>query len=91
MVGCVIMRKQVDKVIDTVIDQAKQQIPKRQKFITSVNNITNPIVRANPLRIGHDQKVDVPVFHTPERRIQSKVIDSRRHNEARNIIRKQNR
>ena len=85
------MPKQVGKVIDTVIDQAKQQIPRRPKFLTSVNNITNPIVRANPLRIGHDRKVDVPVFNTPQNRIQSKVIESRRNVVGRNIIRKQNR
>ena len=74
-----------------MIDQAKQQIPSRPMFFISVNNITNPIVRANPLRIGHDRKVDVPVFNTPQGRNQSKTIDSRRNVVGRNIIRKQNR
>ena len=62
--------KQVGRAIDSVVDLAKKQLLERPKQLTSVNNITNPIVRANPLRIGHDRKVDVPVFNTPQNRKQ---------------------
>jgi len=99
------MNNQVDRVMNKVVDQAKKHMSDRPKQLTFVNKLENPITRANPLRIGHQQKEDLPVFNSPQGRNmkksrvttdkdlgrnQNKAMDSRRHVVARNILKKQN-
>ena len=80
------MNKQNDRVMNKVVDQAGKHMADGPKQLTFVNRLENSITRANPSWIDHQQKVDLPVFNTPQAKKMKKSTASTDESIGRNIV-----